>query len=232
MEGKLSGVLKIILLIYCVWLNQGISASGQTAVFDIDGNRSGTLLQHSDRFPWLREDEVIEGTPYLNGNYVNGTVFFKDAVYPNVPLRYNLASGMMEFKNNGKEIGINPDLAIRKIIIDSSVFVVDLLRNSASFFLRLDSGSMVLLKKVESKFYERVPAKAMQDAKNAHFKRLKDTYYYRLNRGPVVKIDNVKRFLESLPEKKSEMTTYIEREKIRLKEEGDYRKVIKYFNSL
>ena len=158
--------------------------------------------------------------------------FFKDAKYPNVLLRYNLASGMMEFKNDGKEIGISPDLAIRKIILDSSIYVVDLLKNSATFFLRLDSGSMVLLKRVESKFYDRVPEKAMQPAKNAYFKRLKDTYYYRINRGPVVKIDNVKRFLESLQEKKSEMAEYIERENIRFKEEDDYVTVVRHFNSL
>ena len=211
-----------------VWLNSG----AQTNIFDIDGNRTGSLLQHSDRFPWLKEDEVIDGTPYLHPNYINGTVFFKDARYPNIPLRYNMASGMMEFKNNGKEIGISPDLAIRKIVIDSSVYVVDLLRNSPSFFLRLDSGSMVLLKKIESKFYDRVPQKAMQDAKNAHFKRLKDTYYYRINRGPVVKIDNVKKFIESLPEKKEEMAAFVKREAIRMNDDKDYIKLVRYFNSL
>lgn len=218
------GVAMLFMLVHHFALGQ--------AIYDIDGNFSRTLIQQSDKYPWLRDEAVVDGTPYLNENYVNGTVFFKDAVYAKIPLRYNMASGLMEFKEKGKEMGIPPDLAIQKIVIDSSVFVVDLLRNSASFFLRLDSGSMILLKKVEVKYYDRVPAKPMQDEKNAQFRRLKDIYYYRIRKGPLVKVDNLKRFLEDLPEKKAEMKSYAENENVRLKDEADYIKLSRYFNSL
>jgi hypothetical protein len=67
--------------------------------------------------------------------------------------------------------------------------------------------------------------------KPARYVRLNDVFYYKLADGKIKEIDNIKKLIEVLPEKKEEASAFVKKEKISTKRD-DLIEFARYYNSL
>src|SRR6185295_17269569 len=65
----------------------------------------------------------IDGSPYLDEAYVEGQIFYADKSMK-VPLRYNIYQDVMEYKQNGRPLLLDPTTTIKKVTFGTQTFVV------------------------------------------------------------------------------------------------------------
>ena len=142
----------------------------------------------------------------------------------------------MEYKQNKVLHVLNPDLLIKRIEVADRTFVVDVYqlkdKPKFGFFVRLDSGRITLMSKMIVGMTEFEGARALQDPKPAQYIRQPDTYYYKIDDGPLIKIGNIRKLIESLPDHKKEMEEFSKIEKISAKKPEGLTKFIQHYNSL
>ncbi len=73
--------------------------------------------------------------------------------------------------------------------------------------------------------------KLYQDAKPAKFIHTGDTYYLKPENKTAVRIDNKKDLLSILADKKDEITSFINSNKLGVKEVDDLAKIISFYNN-
>lgn len=194
--------------------------------------RSGSVTERVYVDPY----EKIEGTPYWNDTYKKGSIIMQKGTYPDMQLRYNIFQEQMEYMKNEALYVVPPELLIRRVELDSSIFVVDvyLLKDKPTFgyFLLLDSGRITLLTKMMVAMTEYVGARALQEEKPPRYVRLPDTYYLRVDNGQLIKVGSLKKLMEALPSHREEMETFARKEKISTRQARDLIRFVRHFNSL
>jgi hypothetical protein len=206
----------------------------QVALVNYDGATVKTYFLTSDLHKGMTTDAKVEGTVYFSEELSNGTIYTRNRIFSNLPMRYNIFDDNIEFQEKDTVLALLPDPFILKVEYGERTFVVDYLlkeKGKAGFFHRLDSGKLTLMAKMAVTFLRAVEEKAMQPAKPAQFKRLEDVYYYKIGNGPVTRIQSVKKLIESLPDHNDEMQDYVRTEKISLKDGAELTKLVKYYNS-
>jgi len=101
-----------------------------------------------------------------------------------------------------------------------------------SNFVILADGKATLCGRYTVKFFEEEPAKGYADPVRARFDEYKETYWVSVNEAPAQPIMNTKKFIEMFKDKKSEIQTYISKEKLGVKKAEDLKQIINYYNSL
>jgi hypothetical protein len=185
----------------------------------------------------------IEGTPYLNEQYVEGEIFFGEANRTKVPVRYNIYQDLMEYKQNGKALVLDPSNKIKKVRMGDETFIVEKIntdgKSKYSFLHVLDTaqafmpGKMILMSKKMIKYQEPLQGKALDGGDlPAKFSRLSDAYFYRIGDGELKEVGNLKDLIASLPDKQEEVKQFAKKEKISPKKEQELLKLVSYYNSL
>ncbi len=182
----------------------------------------------------------IEGTPYLNEQYVEGEIFFGEtnrASHAKVPVRYNIYQDLMEYQQNGKALVLDPTKKIKKVKVGDETFVVEKFnmdgKSKFGFLNVLDTGKMTLMSKKMIKYTEPLQGKALDGGDlPAKFSRLSDTYFYRFGEGELKEVGNLKELIASLPDKQDEVKQFAKQEKISPKKEDELLKLVRYYNSL
>jgi hypothetical protein len=181
--------------------------------------------------------QKIEGTPYLNEQYVDGEVLYGSANRAQMQLRYNIYQDLMEYQQNGKPLGLDPSNTIKKVKVGDDVFVVEKIEQDGKtkygFLNLLDSGKISLLSRKVVKFQQPLKGRALDGGDiPAKFSRRSDTYFYKLNDSTLKKIDNAKDMIKLLPGKQDDLKHFAKREKISPKKEDELVKLVQYYNSL
>jgi hypothetical protein len=179
--------------------------------------------------------ETIKGSPYLNDQYVEGTITYANKS-ATVPLRYNAFKDMMEYQQNGQALVLDAR-DIQRVQLGDDTFVACAYDNSGKkkfgFFTLLDSGEMVLLGKKSITYVPAMKGRALDGSDMpAQYKPGADTYYYTLGDGTLKQVDNLKALLADLPENQSAVADYARKEKISCKKEKDLVALVKHYNSL
>jgi hypothetical protein len=60
-------------------------------------------------------DATIDGTPYWDENFVPGEIFH-DNVHSKVPVRYNILQDLIEYKESGRSMVLDPKPTIKKVV--------------------------------------------------------------------------------------------------------------------
>jgi hypothetical protein len=179
----------------------------------------------------------FEGSPFLNEQFVTGTVYSSNKKYGAIPLRYNIFNDQMEFQQNNNIYALYPEPRVTKVILGEETYVVEKHdvkgKMAYGYLTRLDSGKMILLSKKVVRFTERQEAKALQSsATPAKFTRVQDVYYYKIGDGDVTKVGSLKNLIESLPDKHEELSSYAKKEKLTTRSAEDLKKLSAYYNNL
>lgn len=179
----------------------------------------------------------IEGTPYLNEQFVEGEIIFGEANRTKVPVRYNIFQDLMEYQQNGKALALDPSKKIKEVKMGNEVFIVDKYnmdgKSKFGFLSLLDSGKMTLLSKKIVKYQEPLKNRGLDGGDlPAKFSRSSDTFFYRIGDGELKEIGNLKELIAGLPDKQEEIKQFAKKEKISPKKQEELRKLVRYYNSL
>jgi hypothetical protein len=181
--------------------------------------------------------EKVEGTPYLNEQFITGVVYDDKQKYAGVPMRYNIYEDNIEFKQNNKDFILDAQPQIRKVELDGHTFVVDNYdvkgATKPGYFFLLDSGKVILMSKKVKTFRDQQPPKALEVGPTpAKFTDESEAFYFKAANSPLTRVSNIKNMIAGFPDKQAELTEFVKKEKISHKKEEDLIKLVKYYNSL
>ncbi len=180
----------------------------------------------------------IEGSPYLNEEFVPGTIYTTSKQkYVDVPLRYNIYNDQMEFKTpENKVMAMAVPEIIEAIEIGNLKMVYISYSNSKKvlhgFFKVLAEGEASLYSKSNVVFKDAEKSKGYDEPEPARFVKQADVYYIRLGAGPAKKVRNKKDLNEIFTAHKSEITSFIKKNKVKPNKPEKLKKLVLYYNSL
>jgi hypothetical protein len=181
-------------------------------------------------------DSKIEGTPYLDEKFVEGEITLGDKVRK-VPVRYNVFQDLIEYKQNGQPLVLDPSPAIHKVHFGDNTFVVQKFESKGKtkngFLALLDSGKVMLFSKKGVIFLAAKKGGALDGTDlPARYTRTPDVFYYKIGDGELHEIESIKSMIASFPEKQEELTLYAKKEKISPRKEKTLVQFVQYYNSL
>ncbi len=179
----------------------------------------------------------IEGTPYLNDQFVEGEIIFGESNRTKVPVRYNIFQDLMEYQQNGKALALDPSKKIREVKMGDEIFIVDKYnlegKSKLGFLSLLDTGKMTLVSKKIVKYQEPLKNRGLDGGDlPAKFSRSSDAFFYRIGEGELKEVGNLKELIAGLPDKQEEIKQFAKKEKISPKKQEELRKLVRYYNSL
>lgn len=187
----------------------------------------------------MLSESDIEGSPYLNDEFIEGTVFTTSKTqYIGVPLRYNIYSDQIEFKaGDGPVQALAAPEIVEKVqfgeykIVYIPFAISKKIRRG--FFREIESGDKaVLLARSQVLFEDAKKPAAYQEAEPPKFVRKPDDYYIRVGKEPARLISRKKDLEEVFPDHKKEVNSFIKENKVKPNKPERLTKLIQYYNSL
>lgn len=182
---------------------------------------------------------TIEGTPYFNDTFINGSITLTNNRTTNVlPLRFNTYEGNLQFKD-GEEIFAIEGSNIREFEIYASNGVITFKRGySAS---RLDSDNFVaVLADGEAKFMI-LYSKSLREDISGYGNASEvgeyvdnNEYYVKFGDSDVDRLRNLseRRVLRSFPSHRDQLEDYVNRNNLQLDNVTHVARLFKHYNSL
>lgn len=208
-------------------VDNAINRANPNAVHTFTGY--GTTMPSEREYP-------IEGTPYSNDEYVKGIIYHHHGSQ-SAEMRYNIYDDRIEYK--GKDtvlMMVGPDKLIQKIEIGDQTLVVELYeekgKKELTYFIRQDSGKMTMLTKKTISLKPPQFGKPIEGDIPAKYARMPDTHFYKIDKGPLVKIVSIKKLIDELPDYKAEMEAFVKKEKISANKPKELAQFSGYYNSL
>jgi len=65
---------------------------------------------------------TIKGSPYAEDTYADGVIYYGDKTL-SAPMRYNAFQDLIEFKQNGKAVVLDPSNTVERVVMGKSVIV-------------------------------------------------------------------------------------------------------------
>lgn len=175
----------------------------------------------------------VEGSPYLNTEFTDGMVCFKDTSAFKLKLRYDIYTNRMEYQINGVNYVIGNPQFLEKVIIGESVFVYMQTDSKPGYFELIEPGKCALLLKRTMIYVPQEGPKPIEGIiKPAHFARDSDELYISVSGGIPVQAKNMKTVTTALHDHEAQVVNFLETEKIKKAREENLIKVVKYYNSL
>ncbi len=235
MEAYKKSFVLITLLSISIVQSNGQAKQVDNAINRANPNSVHSFTGYGTTMPSERE-YPIEGTPYANDEFVKGMIYHHHGSQ-SAEMRYNIYDDRIEYK--GKDtvlMMIGPDKLIQKIELGDQTLVVELYeekgKKALTYFIRQDSGKMTMLTKKAISLKPPQFGKPIEGDIPAKFTRMPDTHFYKLDKGPLVKIVSIKKLIEELPDHKAEMETFVKKEKISANKPKELALFSKYYNSL
>lgn len=231
---KLPFVLVIGLITFCVQA-QGIGAFTYLESKNID-------IQQQQEFSNLTEDEFndIQGSPYANQTFLNGSVYQNDKlVSKNLFLRYNAYSDEVEIKTGDSDDAYdamlkNPE-TFAKIGIDVYIFVAkNGVSSNGNYFSIVTAGDHFdLYKKTAVTYKAPYKGKTSYDSDKPGKFLQSNTYYLVSKEGIFHELPARKsKILKVMSTKEEELNGYIKSNKLDVSNEMHLSNLVDYYNSI
>jgi hypothetical protein len=182
-------------------------------------------------------EENIDGSPYLNDDFINGTVFTTSKLqYVDIPLRYNIFNDDIEFRTNEDKVMAmaTPEIIERVTFGEYEMvyapFAVQK-KIRRGFFKLVITGKISLYARPEILYQQPEEPGAYKEAKPAKFVNKPDTYYLRNGLNEAIKVDKKNDVIDFFPEHNNEVAAYIKKNKIKTNKEVDLKELVEYYNS-
>jgi len=180
----------------------------------------------------------IQGSPFLNDDFINGTIFTtQKQQYNDIPLRYNIYNDELEFKNpSGEILAMNtPEVVEIAVFGDNKLTYSGYLegnKTKTGFFVIIEPGKAALLAKKSIFFIEATLPAAYKDAEPAKLKARNDVYYIKVGDFQALPADNKKNLVAAFPDNQDKIEAFISKNKVKLNKPESIAEVVKYYNSL
>lgn len=175
----------------------------------------------------------IQGSPYLNSDFIQGIIVMKDSSAARLPLRFNIFANDMEYIANDAAMAIGNPMSLKCVILENEMFIYLSYLKARGYFEVLSEGKCLLLLKRNVEFQPQEGPKPIEGTiKPAQFRRLQDTYYIGLAGSEPVEVKGTKTVLNIMQDKRAKMESYIESEKLKRASRENLIKIADYYNSL
>ena len=199
---------------------------------------NSTKIARGELKTMLAEDD-IEGSPYLNDEFIEGTVFTTSKTqYVGVSLRYNIYSDQIEFKaSEGAVQALAAPETVEKVEFGEYKMVYIPFAVSKKirrgFFREIEPGEkVVLLARLQVVFEDAKKPAAYQDAEPPKFIRKPEDYYIRVGKEPAQLISRKKDLEEVFPEHKKDVNSFIKKNKVKPNKPERMAELVQFYNSL
>ncbi|MFO8235925.1 MAG: hypothetical protein R6U04_11040 [Bacteroidales bacterium] len=232
---------KYILVILLLWATGTFAQQGSGSFLELHRRmKDKEMRKYSSSYL-----DKAEGTPYLSEEYLASKVYFKGQTKPvAADLRYNMHSDNFEFIRSGTRFIISPQIDSIKYSEHSFVHKTYIKEKWGLFGSSTDTmeGFLAWLVKGPCSLYKiysvefrdaKAPESGYDDYKPPRFERKNPTYCIQLKDDPhprVVHSFGIKKFLDNFESSEKELKEYIKGNNLRLKEEDDLIKFIRYYN--
>jgi hypothetical protein len=181
---------------------------------------------------------ITSGSPYFREKWMKGTISTDDGTeYTNILLRLDLLENLLTYLDASKQ-EMSPVIPISKIslrdtmtgqtyvFVHSSSLSGD---NSGKIWYQVVvSGKASLYKQF---LKEIVEAKSYGSASTEQSIRTEEKYFVKINNS-LTRVKKLKDITNQVPDKKQELSDYIDKENLNGKSESDFVALIDYYNSL
>jgi len=195
-------------------------------------------MQSNDWMTMLSEND-IDGSPFLNDEFINGTVFTTSKTqYVDMPLRYNIYNNQLEFKTPDDEVQAmdTPEIIEKAEFGDYKMVYIpysNVKRIFRGFFISIEEDEKAsLYVKPEVTFKKAEEPGAYKEAEPAKFVRKPDVYFIRFGEDAAQRISNKKDLLNVFPNRKAEVSTFIKKNKVKYNKVDKLKSLIEYYNTL
>ncbi|MGY0039642.1 hypothetical protein [Pedobacter sp. NJ-S-72] len=185
----------------------------------------------------------VTGSPYLNDDWVLGSIVLTDAkAYENVSLKYDEINDDVIFKgkdgvamaaDNVKQFKLAPYGDVKDSTLFRSGFPAVKSNTVRGFYEVLVDGKVKLLKKTIKTINQFLPENILNSASVDKTVVASSTYYLFTQSSNIVFISKDKKsVLKVLTGKEAELDTFISANKLNLKNDADLAKLVTYYNGL
>ncbi len=185
------------------------------------------------------EDSDIEGSPYLNDDFMEGSVFTKSKTqFVGIPLRYNVYNDEMEFKSDkGVVQAIAAPETIEKIEFGEykMVYLPYIINRKIQngYFVEMEKGEKAALyARPKVNFQKATKPAAYQDAEPPRFSRQSDDYYIRVGQEAAALISRKKDLREVFPDHAKKVKSFIKENNVRPNKPERLKALVRFYNSL
>lgn len=182
--------------------------------------------------------EDIEGSPYLNDEFISGTVYMiQNQKYEGIDLRYNIFNDQVEFNLPDEEVQIlaAPEM-LEKVEIGSTEMVYLPYsigkKIKKGFLIVLLEGKASLYAKPEIFFKKAVEPAAYKDAQPPAFERRPDQYFIRVGNSEAKLVESKKELLGVFPDRADDIENFIKKNKTKTNDPESLKQLIEFYNSL
>jgi hypothetical protein len=183
-------------------------------------------------------EENIVGSPYLNDEFIEGSVFTKSKTqYAEVPLRYNIFNDEIEFRtDDGQVLALASAEVIEKV--EFGDFYMEYIpymvvkRMRRGFFNVLEKGNATLYQRSHVVFEDAKQPAAYQDAQPAKFVKKPDEFYIRVGLEPALPIAKNRDLEGAFPDHKKEIAEFIKKNRVRTNNPESLKELVIFYNSL
>ena len=177
-----------------------------------------------------------DGSPYLNKEFVSGKIILANGMeYKNIMLRYNIYNDEFEFSNKNKVLALKKDPQFSAFVIGEKEFCYKKFllkeRPKESYLLKIIGGEFSLYLKYNIVLREEEEPKPFQEARKPNFVLQNPYFLIGSEEKGIVVIKNLKDFYKSYPDIEDLVRDFAGQEKLKLKSERDYIKLVSYLNS-
>ncbi|WP_298520766.1 hypothetical protein [uncultured Kordia sp.] len=197
------------------------------------------VINSKEKTAYQIDWDNVKGSPYLNESYKLGQFFVGDKSYGNVMMRFNTYTDEIELMPvDGEEIGALMKIDDSRLTFENKTLKLLSYKDEdgyeqQGYLLALTKNNdlqLMLRKKCVFSPNEKALT-ANQKDRAAKFTQY--NYFYILKDGNLTMISPKKKdVLKMFPDKKSEIKAYIKSERLKLKKEGDFAKLIDYIATL
>ncbi len=203
-------------------------------LFSLSARAQNPFLDDANGRPqYLTTSYHSEGSPYFHDEYNTAEITsLAGKVYRDVKVKVNLTTNEILYRTgDGKEmVAILPIKRIKFAAWTLESFGQPINSPNTLVYQVLDSGKCTLLKQVKITYRDDKPFN--QASVTRIFKR-DESFHVLIVGGMVQKLNPGKDdMLDLLKDKQAQVRTFIESNKLKCRQEEDYRKVIAYYNSL
>jgi len=194
-------------------------------------------MQSGDWSKSLSESD-IEGTPYLNDDFIEGTIYTTSKFqYEEVPLRYNIFNDNLEFKTPEDQVlAVAAPEIIERVQLGDDVMIYGPYSNAKKirrgFFKVLEEGKASLYARQNVLFSDPVEPGAYKEAEPAKFTRKPDSYYIRIGNEQAKLVSNKKELLAAFPDHSDKIASFIKKNKVKPTKPEKLLALVQYYNSL
>ncbi len=185
----------------------------------------------------LTESDIM-GSPYLNSNFINGSVFtVQKQQFVDIPLRYNIFNDDLEYKTTDNQILAlaTPEILEKAVFGTTQLVYLSYIQSNKTnkgYFVMLEEGKASLYAKPVVDFKDKVEPGPYRDPEPAKFVRKADEYFIKTGNEPAVSVSTKKDLIAAFRDNQDKIESFISKNKIKTNKSDDLKEVMKYYNSL